>query len=102
MPNKTVINGGDGVFLRWSFGKLTVILQSLAKKASSLKGAFTVGTDLFSNYVRRHRDIFTCFLRDLKSHINFSHQVLFSVKVFLNFDDDLNFVKGKVLIWDPT
>ena len=57
MPNKTVINGGDGVFLRWSFGKLTVILQSLAKKASSLKGAFTVGTDLFSNYVRRHRDI---------------------------------------------
>ena len=58
MPNKNVINGGDGVFLRWSFGKLTVILQSLAKKASSLKGAFTVGTDLFSNYVQRHRDIF--------------------------------------------
>ena len=44
MPYKTVINGGDGVFLRWSFGKLTVILQSLAKKASSLKGAFTVGS----------------------------------------------------------
>ena len=100
MPNKTVINGGDGVFLRWSFGKLTVILQSLAKKASSLKGAFTVGTDLFSNYVRNI--FFTCFLRDSKSHINFSHQILFSVKVFLNFDDDLNFVKEKVLIWDPT
>ena len=77
MPYKTVINGGDGVFLRWSFGKLTVILQSLAKKASSLKGAFTVGTDLFSNYVRNI--FFTCFLRDLKSHINFSHQILFSV-----------------------
>ena len=100
MPYKTVINGGDGVFLRWSFGKLTVILQSLAKKASSLKGAFTVGTDLFSNYVRNI--FFTLFLRDFKSHINFSHQILFSVKVFLNFNDDLNFVKGKVLIWDPT
>ena len=58
MPYKTVINGGDGVFLRWSFGKLTVILKSLAKKASSHKGAFTVGIDLFSNYVQRHRDIF--------------------------------------------